>query len=377
VDIVANHEMMRRLIRECNIKLQEINKYQSAFIYRDITLKFIFRMVKFIDMNAANSQVLPAPPNLIRALLAGFDTVANHIGLIIFSISLDFFLWFGPQVHLLQLFRSYLDWTIQATQEQTPQLLEAMRSSVEILRPIVERFNLTSLLRTFPVGVPSLMAGRAPLANPFGKPAGWDVASFGIVVVGLLVIVMVGMLVGVLYFSLTAQAALLGKVSWKAALETWLWRYSQILLLSIFWVALLFAISIPLSCVFPLLLVGGGNAGRLAIFMYGALLIWLLFPLVFSPFGIFVHQDAMWASVLRGARVARFTMSGTLLFALVLVILSQGMDLLWNIPAETSWFAVVGVVGHAFIAASLLAAIFIYYRDAGAYVQQRLQLAKT
>jgi hypothetical protein len=270
-----------------------------------------------------------------------------------------------------------LNWTIQAAQDQTPQIVEAMHSSEKMLLSIAERYNLVSTLRTLPVGIPSLMAGRAPLANPLGKPPGLEITSFGVLVVGWLAIVIVGLLVGVLYFSLMAQAALLGKVSWKAAVETWMHRFSQILLLGIFWLVLLVAISIPLSCIFPLLVVGGGSVGRVAIFIYGALLIWLLFPLVLSPFGIFVYQDAMWVSVLRGARMARFTMSTTLLFALVLVVISQGLDMLWNIPTETSWLAFVGVIGHAFIAAGLLAAVFIYYRDAGAYVQQRLQQSKT
>jgi hypothetical protein len=334
-------------------------------------------MVKFIDMNAASSQAAPAPPNLIRALRAGFDTVANHIGLIIFSIALDIILWFGPQVRLLQLVRSYLNWTIQAARDQTPQILETMQSSAKSMLSLAERFNLASSLRTFPVGVPSLMAGRAPLANPFGKPLGWEITSFGVLVASWLAIAIVGLLVGVLYFSLMAQAALLGKVSWKEVVETWPRRFSQIFLLSIFWVVLLLAVSIPLSCVLPLLMVGGGSLGRVAIFIYGAMLIWLLFPLVFSPFGIFVYQDTMWMSVLRGARMARLTMSTTLLFVLVVVVLSQGLDMLWNVPIESSWLTLVGVLGHAFIAASLLAAAFIYYRDTGAYVQHRLQQAKT
>jgi hypothetical protein len=363
-------------VRECYLKLQKIKLSQFDFIDIDFTLNLIFRMVKFIDMNAANSQVLPAPPNLVRALLAGFDTVANHIGLIIFSIGLDVLLWFGPQVHLLQLTRSYLDWTIKAAKDQTPQIVEAMRSSEENLLSIAGRFNLVSSLRTLPVGVPSLMAGRGPIANPFGNPGGWEITSFGVLAASWLVIVLAGLFVGVLYFSMTAQAALLGKVSWKEAVKTWPRRFSQILLLSLFWLGLLLAISIPLSCVLPLILVGGGSVGRLAIFIYGALLIWLLFPLIFSPFGIFVYQDTMWASVLRGARLVRLTISTTSLFALILVVLSQGLDMLWNIPDETSWLALVGVIGHAFIAASLLAAVFIYYRDAGAYVQQRLQQAK-
>jgi len=116
-------------------------------------------------MNTANSQVLPAPPNLIRALLAGFDTIANHVGLILFSIGLDLLLWFGNQVHLFRLIKSYLDWSLQAAQAQTPELVATMRSSEQALLDMAKRYNLISALRSMPLGIPSLMAARAVLRN--------------------------------------------------------------------------------------------------------------------------------------------------------------------------------------------------------------------
>ncbi len=334
-------------------------------------------MVKLIVMNAADSQVIPAPPNLIRALLAGFDTIANHIYLILFSIGLDIILWFGPQLRLFQPFRAYLTWTTEVAQQQTPQMVGALQTGQDVLLSIAEKYNLLSALRSFPIGVPSLMAGRAPLANPLGKLANWDIQTFGMVALVWLAIVFLGMLVGTMYYSLTAQAAVTGKVSFKIALQNWPGRFFQVALLSIFWLVILFAISIPLSCVLPFLMAGGGSIGRVAIFIYGAILVWLLFPLVFSPFGIFIHQDKMWSSVMRGARIVRFTMPTTLLFALVIIVLSQGLDMLWNIPGDASWISLVGVIGHAFIAASLLASVFIYYRDAGVYVQERLEQTKS
>ncbi|MGB9586154.1 MAG: hypothetical protein ACPL7A_01895, partial [Anaerolineales bacterium] len=36
------------------------------------------------------------PPNLINSLKEGFDAIANHVGLILFPLSLDLFLWLGP-----------------------------------------------------------------------------------------------------------------------------------------------------------------------------------------------------------------------------------------------------------------------------------------
>jgi hypothetical protein len=324
-------------------------------------------------MNAADSQVLPAPPNLIRALLAGFDTVANHLGLILFSISIDIILWFGPQVRVVKSVTAYLDWTIKTAAEQTPQMAEALRSSSDSLLSVAERFNLLSSLRSMPVGIASLMAGRAPLMNPLFKSTAWEMPSLASIFLLWVGLRLFGLLLGTMLFQLIFQASLLHKVSLAESLRQLPRRFFQVILLTLFLFSVLLASTLPLWCILPFLLAGGANLGRFAIFIYGAVLIWLLFPLVLSPFGIFVHQDKMWTSVLRGARLARFTMPTTLLFALVIIVLSQGLDMLWSMPIETSWFSLVGVIGHAFVATSLLAAGFIYYRDAANFVQQRLQ----
>ena len=324
-------------------------------------------------MNSAESKVLPAPPNLVRALLAGFDTIANHIGLILFSIGLDVLLWFGSQIRIYQLIKSYLDWTIQTAIGQTPQIADAMQSSQQTLTIFAERFNLLSVLRAFPFGIPSLMTGRAPVNNPLGRPLSWEVPSFGSAVIFGLAFLLIGIFLGTLFFSLISQAAIHGKVNWKEALTAWISRFSQVLLLTIFFLVLLLGISLPLSCILPFAVIGSGSVGRVVIFMYGAMLLWLLYPLVLSPFGIFIYQDKMWASVLRGVRFARLTSTSTILFMLAVILLSQGLDMLWNIPVDSSWFTLVGILGHAFILSSLLAASFVYYRDAGIYVEKRLQ----
>jgi hypothetical protein len=46
---------------------------------------------------------------------------------------------------------------------------------------------------------------------------------------------------------------------------------------------------------------------------------------------------------------------------------------LWNIPAVDSWWSIVGIIGHAFVTTSLLAASFIYYRDADRWLREIVQ----
>jgi hypothetical protein len=105
----------------------------------------------------------------------------------------------------------------------------------------------------------------------------------------------------------------------------------------------------------------------------GGLVIWLLFPLVFSAHGIFVKKRPAWVSLREGVRVTRVTLPATALLFVTVMLLSQGLDLLWNQPKETSWLVLVGLTGHAFVTSGLLAATFIYYHDADLWLQRQVQ----
>jgi len=64
-------------------------------------------------------------------------------------------------------------------------------------------------------------------------------------------------------------------------------------------------------------------------------------------------------------------------FALIAIVISQGMDLIWLIPSADNWMALVGIFGHAFISTGLLAASFIFYRDMSTWVDEALAWVKT
>ena len=77
-------------------------------------------------MTQADSKVYPTPPSLIKTLLAGFDVITNHIWLILFSISLDVLLWFGPQIRIKSIIQSMLDWMAASADLQTPEIADLM-----------------------------------------------------------------------------------------------------------------------------------------------------------------------------------------------------------------------------------------------------------
>jgi len=78
-----------------------------------------------------------APPRLIPTLLEGFNTVANHIGLILFPLGLDLLIWFGPQLKLEKLLTPIYTQAFQAliayNNPEMQQLLDTSQSEIGII----------------------------------------------------------------------------------------------------------------------------------------------------------------------------------------------------------------------------------------------------
>ena len=154
----------------------------------------------------------------------------------------------------------------------------------------------------------------------------------------------------------------------RQGLNDWPRSSFQVILLAVFLVALLLGVSIPASCAISLAALSSLAFGQCGILIYSALLIWIIFPLLFSAHGIFVNRRKMWFSIKQGVLITRMTLPTTTLFFLVFLLLSQGFNYLWRIPPENSWLMLIGLAGHAFVTTGLLSASFVYYRDADRWV---------
>jgi hypothetical protein len=184
------------------------------------------------------------------------------------------------------------------------------------------------------------------------------------------------LLLGTLYVSTVAQATLAKQLEWGRIVRSWPWNSLQIGKLMLLWVLLLLMTSIPFTCLLSVLTVAGVTLGQAALFLYVGLLVWILLPLAFSAHGIFVHGSSTWASVKEGARLTRVSLSITGLFFLMILVLSEGLNVLWRTPPPNSWFLLVGVAGHAFVTTGLLAATFVYYRELEHWLQRLMQQAQ-
>lgn len=318
-------------------------------------------------------KVSSTPPSLIASLAAGFDTVTNHLALVLFPIALDFFLWFGPHLRLKRLIQEYLAQVSTPSESAVPEMAQTLQLGREAWLWVGERLNLFTALRTYPVGIPSLMVSRQPIQTPLGQPPMWEVTSIGEMLFWWLMLTVAGLVLGALYFVLVAQASLNGKVQWRQALSQWPQASLQVLYLALYLVGLIFAVGLPGLCGISLAVMGGPMVGRLVLFFLSMVGLWIFFPLLFSAHGIFAYQHKMWASVRQGTRLIRTTTTRSSLFFLSLLVLSEGFNILWRVPDEASWLSLVGVAGHAFIATALLAGTFVYYRDGVRWVQRMIQ----
>lgn len=315
-------------------------------------------------MQRDNQLMMPPAPNLIGAIRSGFDAIANHILLILFPISLDLFLWFGPRLRLTNLIKSLSDQLFKVYTLQDPGAIEIIQPLQEAWYAIAEQLNLLVFLRTYPVGITSLLVSKLPATSPLGFLTSWEISSLGGTFIAIILISILGIVLGTLYFSVVAQAAVEGEVNWRQAIEQWPWSSLQMLNLAILWVVLFIFISIPGSFVLSMVVLSGVSFAECAMLLYAGFVFWLILPLVFSPHGIVLNRNNFFASVKVSTNLLRKTLPTTVLFVLAVFLLSKGLDILWLVPSETSWLLLIGIIGHAFVTTGLLASSFVYYRDA-------------
>jgi hypothetical protein len=317
-------------------------------------------------MSNQTAQVkLPPPPGLLASLMAGFDSVANHIAVILPPVLLDLFLWLGPHLRLKEFLQPYID--------SLPSLAKAFPSSFTDLASIqtvqaawtgiANEFNLFILLRTYPVGSTSLLSVEMPAQNPFGVPLNLDAGSFVGILGWALLLAFMGWIIGALYYYWVSSVAL------KPEVHSLSRSLLQIVFLSLIWTGLLFIIGSPVLVAVSILTAISPILGQVVLFAGAVILIWMIMPVFFSPHGIFTYQQDAFRAILGSLRMVRFTLPNTGLFLLVFVIINQGLNFLWNTPSINSWWMLVGIAGHAFVSTALLAASFIYYRDINVWLK--------
>jgi hypothetical protein len=332
-------------------------------------------------MYAQKLETLPPPPGVLGSLKAGFEAVSSHVILISLPLLLDVILWLGPRLGanqilgpVYQLFFNQLQKGL-STSEEIKQLVAFQKIFLDWL----QNFNLVSLvsrLQTFPIGISSLMAKTMPANTPLGMEAGSQLTSPLGLVGYLFLLVLIGWVIGALYFRWVSGATLGGMQAYVSISHA----IFQTLLLSALWLFFLAFLSIPVTLFLAVLSLISPALASIGLFVLVLASFWLVVPFFFMPFGIFAANQNAFRSIYGSFRMVRFTFPSSAMFVFIIFLLTTGLNYLWSVPASDSWMTLIGIAGHAFISTALLAASFVYYRDMNGWLQiviQKLQQKDT
>jgi hypothetical protein len=284
-------------------------------------------------------------------------------------LALDILLWLGP--------RLTMDRLAQPAVQQLGTLLgtwgmksEDVHALVDTYTKFLQAFNLLGILRTFPVGVSSLMSGVMPTQTPWGASRVWEVGSAFEVLGLIFLFTLVGWVLGALYFRWVGGLATAQIAPEKQATPSR--AVVQTVAYAVIWCIVAWVVGMPLALLLSVLFMVNTILGEGVLLLLGFLSMWLIVPLFFSPHGIFVRRQNAFASIMSGFQLTRFTLPTSSLFVLTIFLLGMGLNFLWSQPANNSWLLLVGILGHAFITTALLASSFVYYDSMTSWLQVAL-----
>lgn len=300
--------------------------------------------------------------NIFGFFKLGMDTVADKPYLILFPLGLDFLLLFGPKVGVSSLIGKLID------SVGTPQLAESLLAQwqvmMEVLRQNIQHFNLTSVLSTKPLGIPSLFSNRFFETNLLPNQPGLELTAFWQIFVFAALFFLIGIGLTFLYYSLTASGSI-GQAK-AITINRFLQKAPRFLAIPFIFLAMVIVYFLPgmfivsfFTVILPLL----------GIILYVVLIVTFFFfltPLLFTPHAIIAHDE----NVRNAMKISSSTISPirgqALLFWGTAIGMTLLTNLLWNLAKDGSWFLIIGVLGHAIVASIILAASFHFFSAAEA-----------
>ncbi len=305
---------------------------------------------------------IPPPPGVINAIKAGMDVISTHLSVLLLPLALDFLLWFGPRLSVQKIFMAAFEQMAALTGGSMP--IENVEATQKLLAEWLPRFNLFASLRTFPVGVSSLMAAKLPVTNPLGQQSNIEIGSEVDFLGWFFLLTFIGWTLGGLYFNWVSGVTGSREASFGSGRAV-----MQTLLFSTIFTIITIMIGVPVMILLGVISMVSPGILQAAMFVLALFSAWIIVPIFFAPHGMYLRGQNAFYSIYSSMRMARFTLPSSSMFVLAVFIISQGLNYLWAVPADNSWMTLVGIAGHAFVTTALLAASFIYYRDMNAWLE--------
>lgn len=380
-----------------------------------------------LPSRAASSRAEPKPPvGVIESLATGFETVASHLGLLLFPALLDLFLWLGPQLSIDNLIQR-LAAVLKAIPQTGASGFQTQDDLIRLFGALSSRTNIFSLFSTAPVGVPSLKVEQylTDLMNSqpprvfingqwrvfasllSGQVSGqmftewqlfivlmalilllYSLIALGIPgvtlerlpVIGLsgntvflnneflflvlsLSFTLFGFFLAAMYFSAVGSTLLDSKPSRFETMKRTLINWAKFTAFSALLKFAAVFLSVPFFLVLALLQFVSPILAGLLLSLWLTSIFWVMFYLAFAVHGMVLQNRGVIGAIWDSVRMVHWNTGPTLGLFLIITMLNWGLGFLWSLPSSNSWLMLAGIGGHAFVSTALVAATFAFYKD--------------
>lgn len=301
---------------------------------------------------------------VIDSTANGLDVVTRRPWLIVIPVLLDLWYWLGPQLSVAPLFQQIADrLAVSAAQTVSGAAMDSAMAAVpDAVQALGQQFNLFGVLVAASLSIPNFVGyGGTGSAHNLGviELDSWLTAIGVGAALGLL-----GIAIGCVYLMLVVWGLDQRKADIRQLLnragEAWVRMVATLML------ALFFAISFIVPFLFLVAMIGqlSGGAAAFLIGLFYVGLIWLVIYLFFVVAAIFINRANPLRAIWYSANVVGRNFGSAVGLVLVIMVLSQGLGLVWQrLGATHPVGLVVAIAGHAFIGTALIAATLIFYRD--------------
>ena len=296
---------------------------------------------------------------IIDSLSAGFTIATRRPLLLSLPLLLDLLLWLAPGISIKSAVNSATSWLTSSliTAPVTPEQLAANKLQIDSLAEVMAGINMLGILGW---RLPS-MIGVSPITERLHSV--WNVGSGEGVVFLFAGLAFAAIILSCVYMIPPAlivrprtisPAAILGEFPFAFAR---LASYLLILILSVgILVVGLLLVTLALSSLGPAAL------GLVSILALCAVLLLSVYLFLVEE-AIFVGQCGPFAAISQSIRIANRNFWSVLGLFLLINIITQGMGIVWRLLAGSTPGLAFSVLGHAYIATGLTAAVMVYYWD--------------
>ncbi|MCL4458804.1 MAG: hypothetical protein M1136_04270 [Chloroflexi bacterium] len=309
-------------------------------------------------------------PGVIDTIGSGFERINRILWVLLFSLALDVLLWLGPRLSAAPLVNKALAWyaaslPLYLKEGRTPaaiaeEIIKQFNQLQPALEAAAEKFNLLGLLVFNIAAIPSFVPNITIITPPT-----LEIERTFILFITVLLLSASGLFISCLYLALIGQQVRDGQIDltllWSQAWRCWISLVGLIgvLLLGGIVIGVPYLLFIALINLFlPVL---SGLLLSVPLTVLGVYLFFTVDAIVISEVG---PLRALGNSI----RVVSTNLWPALVLVGLTVLITLGMQVVWEAISQHLLGALIALVGSAYIAAGLTAASMFFYQSRAAQV---------